>query len=82
MAETCLQACKFLATNIIDNPDMEKVRKLNLHNKHVDINVSRIDGGMLILEGMGFERNADQMVMEHVDISFLIKVRETLSLEL
>ena len=82
MAKICLQTCKLFATNIVKNPDVKKYQKLNLTNKHVDEKVGRIEGAILILEGMGFKRKADHMVMENVNMGVLKQVEETLSLEL
>ena len=68
LAKTCFKTISVYLGNILKNPDEEKFRKINLSNEVFQKRVGKINGGLSILKGVGFEDSADNMLhLEHVD---------------
>jgi hypothetical protein len=50
-----MKTCLTFLNNAINDPTNEKFRKINLDNAAVSARVAKINGGLQILRGAGFE---------------------------
>jgi hypothetical protein len=57
VAVTCMKTCLTFIQNAMKDPSNEKFRKVNLDNAAVSARVAKINGGLLILRGAGFEQS-------------------------
>lgn len=72
VAKTCFKTIAVYVGNIIKNPDEEKFRKINLGNEAFQKRVGKINGGLSILRGAGFEEGTDNMLhLENIDFEVL-----------
>jgi hypothetical protein len=81
VAKTCLKTCCTFVRNLIKDPDNDKFRRINLDNEAVQKRVSKINGGIQILKGIGFTEAKDgsnSLVMEKVDKEVLMKAEALL----
>jgi len=72
----CMKTCCTFVRNLMKDPDNEKFRKINLDNEAVQKRVTKINGGLLILKGIGFTEAKDGtnfLVMETIDKAHLQK---------
>ena len=65
---------------MIKDPENEKFRRVNLDNDAVQKRVGKVNGGLAILRGVGFENAPDGnfLVLEKVDMDVLKKTEELL----
>jgi hypothetical protein len=59
VAKTCFKTCCTFVRNVMKDPENEKFRKINLDNEAVQKRVGKINGGLAILRGVGFEQATD-----------------------
>lgn len=74
MAKTCLKTCCTFIRNVVKDQNNEKYRKINLENNAVQTRVAKVNGGIAILKGVGFDNNPDgsnSLIIEKVDIPTL-----------
>lgn len=55
VAKTCFKTISVYISNILKNPTEEKFRKINLTNEAFQKRIGKINGGLSILKGAGFE---------------------------
>lgn len=78
VAKLCLKTCNTFAGNVLKDVNEEKYRKVNLDNNAVNTRVGKINGGKVILKGLGFVENPDgsnTLVMPNVDVDLLKKAQ-------
>jgi UBX domain-containing protein 6 len=76
VSKMCMKTCCTFVRNLMKDPDNEKFRKINLDNEAVQKRVTKINGGLLILKGIGFTEAKDGtnfLVMETIDKAHLQK---------
>ena len=81
VAKLCLKTCCTFVRNLIKDPDNDKFRRINMDNEAVQKRVTKINGGLLILKGVGFTEAKDgtnSLVMETVNKELLLKAESLL----
>lgn len=73
VAQTCIKTCQTLINNLIKDPANEKFRKVNLDNEAIQKRVSKVNGGLQILKGVGFQKAEDgnYLLMTQIDEKLL-----------
>ena len=60
---TALKTLRKLVANVLKDPENPKFRSINLTNEAIRKRVTGHPGGMIMLEAVGFEKNAEEMKM-------------------
>lgn len=81
VSKLCMKTCCTFVRNLMKDPDNDKFRRINLDNEAVQKRVTKINGGLIILKGIGFTEAKDGssfLVMETVDKAHLQKAEQLL----
>ena len=84
VAKTCIKTINIYTSNIIKDPTNEKFLSINLANDAFQKRVGKINGGRMILKGLGFVENAEEqkLVLQKYDADLFKKSAELFELEL
>ena len=55
VAKTCLKTCSTLCKNVMKDPENEKFKKINCDNEAIQKRLSKVNGGLAIMRGVGFK---------------------------
>lgn len=76
VAKTCFKTFNTFLKNVLKDPSNEKFRQLNLMNEKIQERIAKINGGLMMLKGVGFKVTPDgeKMILDEGDIDLdLIK---------
>lgn len=82
VAKTCLKTCSTLCKNVLKDPENEKFKKINCDNEAIQKRLSKVNGGLAIMRGVGFKQNPDgsnTYIIENPDATVLQKAVELLA---
>lgn len=77
IAKTCFSTMKAYLSNVLKDVNEEKYRKIKLTNEAFNKRVGKINGGLQVLKGAGFEDAGEELVMTQVNETL---IREALRL--
>jgi len=67
VAKTCLKTLRTCLSNLINEPENDKFKKINKENKNFQERVGQIQGSMYFLEAVGFESDENFLVIKKVN---------------
>ena len=86
VAKDCFKMIHLICKNIIKDPSEMKFRSINLENEKIRDKIAKINGGLMVLKGLGFTMSdADtRMVLEddQLDTDLIKEVFEKMSLKI